>query len=80
MDEREPGIAADRSGLMRRTPPGARLCFMINLINGIRRPITAVTSLFDRSFDPARARQLPIRNEASESNVRGLEAVGSLRS
>ncbi len=48
------------------------------MIHAIRRPIAAVTSLFDRSFDPARARQLPIRNEASESNVRGLYLIGEI--
>ncbi len=34
-----------------------------------------ITKLFDRSFDPARARRLPIRSEAGESNVRGLGAA-----
>ncbi len=37
-----------------------------------------IAKLFDRSFDPARARRLPIRSEAGESNVRGLYLVGEI--
>ncbi len=37
-----------------------------------------ITKLFDRSFDPARARRLPIRSEAGESNVRGLYLIGEI--
>ncbi len=37
-----------------------------------------IAKLFDRSFDPARARRLPIRSEASESNVRGLYLIGEI--
>ena len=35
----------------------------------------AVLSLFDRGFDPAKARRLPVLNEAGESNVRGTISV-----
>ncbi len=48
------------------------------MVNLIRRPIHAVASLFDRSFDPARARKLPMINEVAESNVRGLYLVGEI--
>ncbi|MHC5112815.1 MAG: NAD(P)-binding domain-containing protein [Planctomycetota bacterium] len=41
-------------------------------------PITAIGSLFDRSFDPARAQRLPVRGEANESNVRGLYLAGEI--
>ena len=34
------------------------------------RVFTGIASLFDRGFDPARARKLPLRNDAGESNVR----------
>ena len=37
-----------------------------------------IASLFDRSFDPARARRLPIRSDADESTVRGLYLVGEI--
>lgn len=38
----------------------------------------SVLSLFDRGFDPAKARRLPVLNEAGESNVRGLYIVGEI--
>lgn len=42
------------------------------------RVFTGIAALFDRGFDPARARKLPVRNEAGESNVRGLYLVGEI--
>jgi hypothetical protein len=44
----------------------------------LRHVVTAVPSLFDRGFDPARARSLPVLNEAGESNVRGLYLAGEI--
>ena len=49
------------------------------MIQLLRHPISSIASLFDRSFDPARARNLPIRNEAGESNQRGLYLAGQIR-
>ena len=37
-----------------------------------------ISTLCDRSFDPARARRLPIHSEAGESNVRGLYLIGEI--
>lgn len=42
------------------------------------KPAAAIGSLFDKSFDPAAARKLPIINEAGESNVRGLYLAGEI--
>lgn len=42
------------------------------------RVFTGIAALFDRGFNPARARKLPVRNEAGESNVRGLYLVGEI--
>ena len=41
-------------------------------------PINAMASLFDRRFDPARARKLPVINAVGQSNVRGLYLVGEI--
>lgn len=41
-------------------------------------PIAWAASLFDRSFDPARARKLPVQRDAGESNVRGLYMAGEI--
>lgn len=38
----------------------------------------AIASLFDRRFDPARARRLPLISETGESNVRGLYLAGEI--
>ena len=48
------------------------------MVNLILHPIASIASLFDRSFDPARARKLPVRSEAGESNVRGLYLAGEI--
>ena len=44
----------------------------------VSRVISSITSLFDRSFDPATARKLPIISAAGESNVRGLYLIGEI--
>ncbi len=44
----------------------------------LTNPIQAVASLFDRGFDPARARRLPVASEVGESNVRGLYLAGEI--
>jgi NosR/NirI family transcriptional regulator, nitrous oxide reductase regulator len=44
----------------------------------LSRPVQAVSSLFDRGFDPARARRLPVASEVGESNVRGLYLAGEI--
>jgi len=44
----------------------------------LARPIAAVMSLFDRGFDPATARKLPVTNEAGQSNVQGLYLTGEI--
>ena len=36
----------------------------------VRRVMAAVASLFDRRFDPARARNLPLTDEAGQSTAR----------
>ena len=41
-------------------------------------PFAAIASLFDRSFDPATARKLPVRNESGESSVAGLYLAGEI--
>ena len=44
----------------------------------LAKPFTAAASLFDRGFDPARARKLPALRENGESNVRGLSMAGEI--
>ncbi len=44
----------------------------------VSRAISTVASLFDRSFDPATARKLPMTSAAGESTVRGLYLVGEI--
>ncbi len=44
----------------------------------VSRAISTVASLFDRSFDPATARKLPMTSAAGESTVRGLYLVGEV--
>ena len=39
---------------------------------------SAVASLFDRGFDPATARKLPVADETGQSNVRGLYMAGEI--
>jgi len=40
--------------------------------------LDAISGLFDRSFDPARSRKLPLVNDAGQSNVRGLYMAGEI--
>ncbi|NNF43271.1 MAG: NAD(P)-binding domain-containing protein [Phycisphaerales bacterium] len=48
---------------------------MVAIFSSVTR---AVASLFDRGFDPARARRLPIRHATGASNVRGMYLVGEI--
>ena len=43
-----------------------------------KRPWSALAGLFDRGFDPATARKLPLVDGAGESNVRGLYMAGEI--
>ena len=47
-------------------------------VNATMGTLGWISSLFDRSFDPATARRLPQLDAASQSNVRGLYMVGEI--
>ncbi len=49
-----------------------------SMVSLIQNPFSALGSLFDRGFDPAKAIKLPVTSESGESNVRGLYMVGEI--